>query len=91
MKIYETSNFGLIATLQYLRFPIININHQTEGSNPRTVCYFEFEDTTALQDAIKKYWNKDIAVEPVEFSNNVREIKAMLKSNYRSPSSDMNG
>lgn len=90
IKLFETSDFTLSATLIYLKFEMKNMNYQVEGSNPRPVAYFQFEDTPELEDAINKFWNKKLAVEPRDYGDNIRGLKAQIKSYYKGPSSGYN-
>ncbi len=84
---FTTRDLNLAATLQTLKFPLIRIDYQVEGERQRPVGYFNFEDTTDLRDAERKFWAKDLSVEPREFVDNLRGLKTQLAGAYKNPHS----
>lgn len=84
-NIMSTRDLNLATTLMTLRFTMNGIDYQIEGEKQRPVGYFNFEDTIELQDAIKQFWSGDLSVEPRQFMNNLRGLKAQINSFYKSP------
>lgn len=72
---FSTSDLNLAAVIS-LSFPMQEINR----GNPRKV-QFIFEENKEIEELIKKYWNKELKVEPQEYSNQLRLIKNRIYSN----------
>lgn len=85
--LYSTRDLNLAATLITLRFELSGIDYQVEGTRQRPVGYFNFEDSKELQETISNFWARKLAVEPTEFSSNVRGLKAQINTAYKSPHS----
>lgn len=77
-KTYSTRDLSLAATLVTLKFRIVNITYQIEGRKNLPVGYFEFEDSEILQKAIQGYNAGELAVEPKEFTTNMRTLKSQV-------------
>jgi len=86
-NVYSTRDLNLAATLLSTGFGLIGIDYQVEGERNRPVGYFNFEDSESIQDAIKKFWARKLAVEPIEFAGNIRSLKAQINTEYKSPHS----
>jgi len=84
-NIYSTRDLVLAVTLITLKFELIKIDYQIEGENQRPVGYFNFENTNALKETIRKHMNGDLSVEPKQFMSNVRELKAQINNFYKNP------
>ena len=84
---YSTRDLNLAATLITLRFELTGVDYQTEGVRPRPVGYFNFEDSKELQKAIKDFWARKLALEPIDFAGNIRGLKAQINTIYKSPHS----
>ncbi len=85
---YSTRDLNLATTLITLHFIMEGVDYQIEGEKQRPVGYFNFEDSEELQNAIKKFWSGDLSVEPRQFMNNLRGLKAQINSFYKSPHSN---
>jgi len=83
--IYSTRDLNLASTLITLKFFMVGIDYQIEGEKPWPVAYFNFKDTIEIQEAIKKYRQGQLAVEPRLFSSNLRELKAEITNKYKNP------
>jgi len=84
-NIFSTRDLTLAATLISLKFPLISIDYQIEGSKPQPVGYFKFEDTERLRDARQKYMQSLISVEPRQFMTNVHTLKAEVTNWQKNP------
>ena len=87
-NIYSTRDLNLAATLISLSFNLVGIDYQVEGTRERPVGYFNFEDSKELQETIRNFWARRLAVEPIEFSQNIRSLKAQINTEYKSPHSE---
>jgi hypothetical protein len=86
-KIFSTRDLYLAATLVSMRFYVINVDYQLEGSRP--VGYFNFEDSEDLRNAENDYWQGRLAVEPRTFVTNLRGLKAKVNNIYKGPHTDI--
>jgi len=89
-KTFSTRDLYLATTLITLRFYMVGVDYQVEGDRRLPVGYFKFEDTEDLQDAIKKFKQGLIAVEPRAFVTNLRSLKAEVNNVYKNPDSEFN-
>jgi len=87
-KEHSTRDLVEAASLIALKFPLINIDFQAEGS--KLVGYFIFEDSQALKEARLQSISKELAFEPRSFQGIIRSLKAQLSNTKRSPSSSFN-
>lgn len=74
--IFSTRDLNLAAVLMTLRFPLLGIDYQVEGTKSRPVGYFKFEATSAIEDAKRKYLQSMIMVVPQSYD----QAKEALKS-----------
>ncbi len=77
-KHIEISHLALASTLQYLNFTVIAINKDPKD-NPKVT--FIFEKTNELNNAIYRYWEGLLLVEPKAYWNITRELKGRIKTN----------
>lgn len=84
-KIFSTRDLTQAATLITLKFPLIGIDYQIEGSKPQPVGYFKFEDTPRLKEARQKYTQSLLSVEPKLFMTNVHSLKAEVTNAFKNP------
>lgn len=75
-KIFSTRDLYLATTLVTLKFMMIGIDYQVEGSRNRPIGFFKFEDSPRLQDAKAKYGQGLLMVEPKSFVTNLNGLKA---------------
>ncbi len=76
-KHLELSDMGLIATMQYLEFPIVAVNRNPK-EHPKVG--FVFSKTPELDNAISQYWQGLILVDPKNYWSIVRELKSRIKT-----------
>ncbi len=84
-NIYSTRDLTQAATLITLKFALIGIDYQHEGSKPQPVGYFKFEDTPRLKEARQKYTQSLLSVEPKVFMTNVHGLKAEVTNAFKNP------
>ena len=84
-KIFSTRDLHMAATLVTLKFFMMNIDYQIEGQKNQAVGYFVFEDSKELRDAMGKYIQGLILVEPREYQENVRMLKAQVQNMSMNP------
>lgn len=84
-NIFSTRDLTQAATLITLKFPLIGIDYQVEGSKPQPVGYFKFEDTPRLKEARQKYTQSLLSVEPKLFMTNVHSLKAEVTNAFKNP------
>lgn len=75
-NIFSTRDLYLAATLVTLKFMMVGIDYQIEGSKNRPIGFFKFENTPSLLDAKAKYAQSLLAVEPKTFVTNLNGLKA---------------
>jgi hypothetical protein len=85
---FSTRDLYQAASLVTLGFQITQTDFQIEGDRRLPVGYFQFEDTPELREALKKYRQGQLLVEPKQFSTNLRAIKAEVTNIYSSPHSN---
>lgn len=83
--IYSTRDLALAATLVTLKFELLGIDYQIEGTRQNPVGYFKFSDTPTLQDARRKYTQALLSVEPKAFMTNVHGLKAEVTNAFKNP------
>jgi hypothetical protein len=83
--IFSTRDLTLAATLMTLKFPMLSIDFQIEGTKTQPVGYFKFEDTERLKDARRKYMQSLTVVEPRQFMTNVHALKAEVMNCFKNP------
>jgi hypothetical protein len=71
-EIYKSSDMALVTAVA-LFFPIKNI----DKINPKKV-EFNFDKTSALLDFIDKYWGNEVVVNPIEYFNQIKNVKRRL-------------
>lgn len=86
-KIFATRDLYLASTLVTLRFENVGVDFQIEGLKPKPIGYFNFEDNPLLRDAISKYNQGLITVEPRMFINNLQSLKATVVNMFQNPNS----
>jgi len=69
---YETSDLALATALQVEIEPIWKINKEKKKA------VFIFRKTKALEEAIDKYWRKELKVSPLTYFNELKNIKSRL-------------
>lgn len=87
-KMFSTRDISLAAALMSTNFKLAGINYQIEGLHPKQIGYFYFVETQALTNQIGKYLQGDVLVEPREFTNNIRTLKAEVVGTYKNPNNN---
>lgn len=72
---YKTTDLPLCAVLCCLGYQFINIDR----SNPSKVV-FEFKQDERIEQIINEYWSKAIKIEPLDFFNQLKALKARIYS-----------
>jgi hypothetical protein len=85
--IFSTRDLYLSATLMTLRFPLLGMDFQVEGTRNQPIGYFKFEDTPQLEDARRRYMQGQLAVEPRLYVANMDSLKAEISNIRNNPSS----
>jgi hypothetical protein len=84
-NIFSTRDLTTAATLVTLKFPLVGIDYQIEGSKGNPVGYFKFENSEALTDARQKFTQSLLSVEPKLFMTNVHSLKAEVTNAFKNP------
>lgn len=84
-EIYQTRDLVLATTLLTLKFQLLGIDIQIEGSHPNAIGYFKFEESPDLLVAEQRYMNRELAVEPITFSMNMKSLKARVLNATKKP------
>lgn len=74
----ELSDISLVSSLQYLNFPIVAISRDPK-EYPKVS--FIFEKSDELNNAIHRYWEGLLLVEPKAYWNIARELKSRIRAN----------
>lgn len=77
-KYTEIGDLNLSSVLQYLGFPVVAINRDPK-EHPKVG--FVFEKSPELEDAVSRYWQGLLLVEPKSYWNIARELKSRVRSN----------
>lgn len=86
-NIFSTRDLYLASTLVTLKFLMIGIDYQVEGSKNRPVGFFKFENSEMLMDAKNKYNQGLLVVEPRSFVTNLNGLKAEVIGTLQNPHS----
>lgn len=73
MNTFETTDITLATTLNIYGFQL-----EIVLANPPKKCKFIFPASFALSDIIKKFWNGELTVEPIHFSQMLRHFKSRI-------------
>lgn len=87
-KIFSTRDLYLASTLVTLKFRLVGIDMQIEGTKQRAIGYFKFEESPELQEARSQYNQGLIIVEPRMFINNLQSLKAEVVNFQQNPNSE---
>jgi hypothetical protein len=71
---FATSDLALAATLLTLGFPLVDI----EMGQMRNRAQFIFDQSDDLQETIRLYWKRELAVEPETYFHSIKSIKNRL-------------
>lgn len=82
---FSTRDIYLASTLITLKFFMMGTDYQYEGERNRPVGYFSFEQTPSLKDAVQKYMQGLLSVEPKSFITNLHSLKSSVTNVYNNP------
>lgn len=72
---YQTTDLGLATTLS-LFFNLLEIKKYHDSNK----AYFVFKKDEKLDVFLRKYWNREIKIEPQTYFNQLRVVKSRLYS-----------
>ena len=81
-KTFSTKDIVLSSTLLCLKFFMINISYEIGGMRRTPTLIFSFENTPLLKDAVLKYIQGSLAIEPKAFMQHLKSLKGSIE-NYR--------
>jgi len=81
-KIFTTKDITLASSLVTLKFLMLGVDYQIEGDKVSPICFFKFQDGPELRDAVKRYMQSNVVVEPKIFMTNLRSLKSEI-DNYK--------
>lgn len=84
-KIFSTRDLYLAATLVTLKFEMIGVDYQVEGSKNQPIGYFKFDETPEIHNAKSKYIQGLLEVEPKLFVTNLKSLKSEIVNIYKNP------
>ncbi len=70
---FPSRDWVLIATLSSLGFPIEAVE---QDSQARTI--FHIQRSDSLDDVIQRFWRRELRVEPQEFNQHMKLVKARM-------------
>jgi hypothetical protein len=73
-RTFSTSDFYLACYLRYMDYKIVRLDRDGQ----RRVFVFVDEDPDERASEILNYYNNDASVEPLAFTNTIRDLKGML-------------
>lgn len=82
---FSTRDIYLASTLVTMRFPLLGIDYQIEGTKTRLIGYFRFENTEELRQAKSDYNQGALLVEPRMFINTLQALKADVMNYSNNP------
>ena len=86
-SVFSTRDLYLAATLMTLRFPLLGIDFQIEGTRTHPIGYFKFENTEQLAEAKRMYMQSMVSIEPKLFVANMYSLKAEVSNVRMNPNS----
>lgn len=84
-RVFSTRDIYLATTLVTLKFHLLSIDLQIEGTKSLPIGYFKFEETPDLKKTKIAYNQGEILVEPRIFVNNLRALKADVINMIQNP------
>lgn len=87
---FMTRDLYLASTLVTLHFPLLGIDYQIEGTKPKPIGYFKFEDSQELHAVRNDYNQSLLLVEPKLFISNLQSLKAEVVNMFQNPNSAAN-
>jgi len=87
---FSTRDIYLASVLLSLKFSLTGIDFQIDGLKNNRIGYFSFQSTPELAEVEQKFWSRGLAIEPIEFIENLYKLKSEVTTNsiYRKPRTD---
>ena len=79
---FSTRDIYLSATLLSLKFSLVGMDMQLEGMRNQPIGYFLFQQTPELAEVERKYWARKIAIEPINFIDNLYKLKSEVTKSF---------
>ena len=89
-RIFSTRDLYLASTLVTLHFPLIGTDYQHEGSKPRMIGYFKFNESPELRATMNDYNQGLVLVDPRAFIQTLQALKADVMNFMNNPNSEFN-
>lgn len=70
---FSSRDWVLIATLSSLGFPI-----EAVEQDPQARTIFHIQRSDGLDDAIQRFWRRELRIEPQEFNQHMKLVKARM-------------
>jgi len=87
---FSTRDLDLAAVLLTLKFKMVSIDWQFEGARGQVVGYFNFQKTPDILETEKKYFARELAVEPIMFNSLKKGLKSQTTNYYKNPNNNYN-
>lgn len=88
-RIFSTRDLNMAAVLMTLRFPLLGIDYQIEGTKSRPIGYFKFEQSPAIEDAKRRYLQSTIMVVPQSYDQAKEALKSEVCNFRLNPNSGL--
>ena len=85
---FSIRDITLAATLLTLKFNIVSVDYQIEGERKTPIGYWGFEENEDLYNALRKYRDGELAVEPKAFMTNLKALKSETTNKFKNPHSE---
>jgi len=70
---FPSRDWVLIATLSSLGFPI-----EAVEQDPQARTIFHIQRSDGLDDAVQRFWRRELRIEPQEFNQHMKLVKARM-------------
>jgi hypothetical protein len=80
---FSTRDLYLASTLIVLKFPLLSVDIEIEGSKARGIGYFRFEESQELREARLQYNQGSIRIEPRALVNTIQSLKSDIINQSR--------
>ena len=75
---YTTSDTSIAATLSVLGHEVVSLETEKRGK-----ILFVFNDNVDLRENIDKYWSHELKIDPMAFSQALKQLKGRLHDSQR--------
>ena len=84
-EIFSTRDIYLASTLVTLKFDMVGIDYQINGSQNNPIGYFKFIDSPEIQKTKSMFVQGTLLVEPKTFVTNLKSLKSEIQNVYSNP------